>query len=156
MDCSERPLADAVLANLRGCADQARAMLGQVATTPAAVVAAVDAVVAEAQRGTSVVDPADVPYLFGSLWGDQVVAAFGWAWAEVVFRRHEGTVALAVVSPDRSMAIFPVHFIAGCLADPDADVTIALSFGQLDADAVGGFTPGGYANVMDHVYRVAP
>ena len=159
MDCAERPLADAVVTNLRGCAADGRRLLGLPAdATPAAVVAAVDAFVHRWQRGDRPggVAADDVPYVMGSLWGEQLVAALGWAWAEVTFRRHADVPAAAVVSADRALAVFPIHFVLACATDPDADVTIALAFERLAAGRVDGFTPGGFANVMDVVHRDGP
>ncbi len=161
MDCYDRPATDAVLTNLRGCAADAAGVLGLAAdATPAGRVAAVDAFVDRWQHGdrpaAGVVAADDVPYLLGSLWGAALVAALGWAWAEVTFNRHKETAALAVVSPDRSLAIFPVHFVLACLEDTGVDCTVALAFEQLTAGAVDGYTPGGYANVMDVVYREGP
>ena len=161
MDCSERPVTDAIATNLRGCAADARRVLGLADTaSPAEQVAAADAFVDRWQQGdrpdATVVDPGDVPFLFGSLWGEAVVAAFGWAWVQVVFNRHPDTVATAVVSPDRSMAIFPIHFVLGCAQDPAVDCTMALSFNMTTAGKVDGLTPGGYANVMDFVHRIVP
>ncbi len=159
MDCSERPVSEAVATNLRGCAAEARRVLGLGgAATPAEAVAAVDGFVHRWQRGdrprADGVDPRDVPYLLGSLWGEAVVAAFGWAWAEVVFRRHDDTPATAVVSPDRSLAIFPIHHLLGLADDPTADCTVAAAFAEVAAGRPDGLTPGGFANLMDHVYPV--
>jgi hypothetical protein len=161
MDCSERPVTEAILANLRGCAADGRRLLAlNPIAPPAEAVAAADGFVDRWQHGdrppVDVAAAADVPFLLGSLWGEAVVAAFGWAWVQVVFNRHPDTVATAVVSPDRSLALFPIHFILGCLDDPAVDCTMALSFERLAAGQLDGFTPGGYANVMDVVHRAAP
>ena len=159
MDCTDRPIGDAVLTNLRGCAADAAAVLAlSLSATAAEVVAAVDGFVHRWQRGEhpAGVDAADVPYLFGSLWGEQLVAALGWAWAEVTFRRHDGVVATAVVSPDRALAVYPIHFILECVRDPAVDVTIAVAFDELTSGRMDGFTPGGFANVMDVVQRAVP
>jgi len=161
MDCSERPASDAILSNLRGCAADGRRLLApSPLATPAEQVAAADGFVDRWQHGdrpsADAVAAADVPFLLGSLWGEAVVAALGWAWVQVVFNRHPDTVATAVVSPDRSLALFPIHFILGCLDDPDVDCTMALSFDLLAGGQLDGFTPGGYANVMDVVHRAIP
>ncbi len=97
----------------------------------------------------------DVPFLFGSLWGEAVAEALGWSWVQVVFNRHAEAVAAAVVSPDRSLAVFPIHYLLG-LADGAAgagggDCTIRSAFDRLAAGDLDGLTPGGYANVMDLV-----
>ena len=140
------------MANLRGCAADARRALGLADDAgPAEVVTAVDAAVWAWQRGSDRIDRRDVPYLLGSLWGEAVVAAFGWAWAEVVFRRHEDTPAIAVVSPDRSLALFPIHHLLGLAGGPAADCAVRAAFEALAAGRVDGFPPGGYVDVMDHV-----
>ena len=156
-------VSDAILANLRGCAADALAVLGRDGkplAMPAERVAAADGFVDRWQHGdppsADVIDPKDVPFLMGSLWGEAVVAALGWSWVQVVFNQHRDTVATAVVSPDRSMAIFPIHFVLACVEDPAVDCTMALVFDLLAAGQVGDLTPGGYANLMDFVHRVVP
>jgi hypothetical protein len=161
MDCSERPVTDAILANLHGCAADARRLLGLPDDAWAAdAIAAADGFVDRWQQGDQpgpvTVDPRDVPFLIGSLWGEQIVAALGWSWVQVVFNQHKDTVATAVVSPDRSTAIFPIHFVLACVEDAGVDCTIALSFGLLSAGDLADFVPGGYANVMDFVHRQSP
>ena len=161
MDCSERPVTEAILANVRGCAAEARRALGLAeGATPGEQLAAADGFVDRWQHGhrpaADVIAAADVPFLLGSLWGEAVVAGLGWAWVQVVFNRHVDAVATAVVSPDRSLAIFPIHFLLGCLDDPAVDCTIALSYEVLAAGGLDGFTPGGYANVTDCVHRAVP
>ena len=158
MDCDDRPITDVMLTNLRGCCADAMALLGLPATaTPADRVAAADAFVHRWQRGDRPpgVDPADVPYLIGSLWGEAVVDALGWSWRLVTFRRHADVPAAAVVSPDRSLAIFPIHVVLAAADDAHADVTIRLSFDHLSDGRLDGFTPGGFANVTDVVHRDA-
>ncbi len=156
MDCSERPATDAILTQLRGCATQAMAILargGAALGTPAERVAAVDAVVRRWRRDGAGpeqgVAAADVPFLFGSLWGEAVVESLGWSWVQVVFNRHAEAVAAAVVSPDRALAVFPIHYLLGLADDPAGDCTIGLAFDRLVAGDLDGLTPGGYANVMD-------
>ena len=153
MDCSDRPVSDAVLANLHGCAADGLALLGLSADAPpAARVAAVDAFLVRWQAGERPAGVAadDVPYLLGSAWGQAVVDAVpGWAWAEVVFRRHADVPAVAVVSADRALALFPIHVVQQCATDPSAEVTVALAFDRLIGGDLDGLTPGGFANVTD-------
>ena len=93
----------------------------------------------------------DVPYLLGAVWGGAVVAGCdGWAWAEVVFRRHGDVPAVGVVSADRSMALFPIHAVAGLMeGGGDGGGAIVAVFEQVRDGRLGGFEPGGYVNVMD-------
>ncbi len=163
MDCSETPVTETILANVAGCARDAMAVLarsGVPLASSAERVAAVDDFVERWQRGdrppADAMDPQDVPYLMGSLWGEAIVAALGWSWVQVVFNQRTDTVATAVVSPDRSMAIFPIHFVLECVQEAAVDCTIALSFDMLVAGQAGDLTPHGYANVMDVVHRIVP
>ncbi len=156
MDCSERPVTEAILTNLRGCAAEAAGMLGRRggggrhAGRAGGGGRRVRRPVAARRPARPGVAADDVPFLLGSLWGEAIVAALGWAWAQVVFNRHTDTVAAAVVSPDRSLAVFPIHLVLGAAWTGRASTArIARAFDRLAAGAVGGFTPGGYANVMD-------
>jgi hypothetical protein len=58
---------------------------------------------------------ADLAYDLGVLWGDQVVRAAGWQWAEVVW---DGGSAPAIVSPNRMHACFPTRFLADAIESP--------------------------------------
>jgi hypothetical protein len=127
---------------------------------PAKIVSAVDAFVFDWQCGDhppeSVLDAEDAPFRMGALWGEQLVRAFGWEWAMVTFHEHGNSTAPAVLSPDRSLAVYPIHFIMGCLQDPTVDTTILLAFNMLKADTVGDTTPGSYFNLMDGVHCIIP
>ena len=74
----------------------------------------------------------------------------------VTFHEHGDSTAPAVLSPDRSLAVYPIHFIMGCLQDSTVDTTILLAFNMLYADTVGDTTPGSYFNLMDGVHRIIP
>lgn len=63
---------------------------------------------------------------------------------------------MAVVSPDRSLIIYPLSFVAQCLEDPDTDCTILLSYNMLDAGNISGMPANGYLSVMDGVHRLVP
>lgn len=98
----------------------------------------------------------EVEIFFGCLWGEQLVREFGWEWADVTFHEHGDVKALGVFSPDRSLAIYPFHFIIGCLEN-EAPVTILLAFNILrDGERVPELPPRGYENVMDHVHHIVP
>jgi hypothetical protein len=127
---------------------------------PAKIVAAVDAFVFDWQCGDhpseSVLDAEDAPFRMGAVWGEQLGRAFGWEWAMVTFHEHGNSTAPAVLSPDRSLAVYPIHVIMGCLQDPTVDTTILLAFNMLKGDTVGDTTPGSYFNLMDGVHRIIP
>lgn len=96
------------------------------------------------------------PLIYGSLWGEQLVRTLNWEWVNVTFHEHGDTSALGVVSPDRSLAIYPCHFIFGCMAN-HAPVTIMLSYNMLiDGSSIPTLPPGGYENVMDGVQHIVP
>lgn len=98
----------------------------------------------------------DLAYTLGSLWGEQLVRQFGWRWAWVTFHDHDDSRTIGVFSPDRALAIYPFHFIHGCLRT-HAPVTILLAFDILvDGKRVPSLPPGGYENVMDNVHHVVP
>lgn len=124
---------------------------------PEAIVEAVDDFVHRLQR-EQVAAPEDeeVEIFFGCLWGEQLVREFGWEWANVTFHEHGDVKAIGVFSPDRSLAIYPFHFIIGCLEN-EAPVTIMLAFNLLrDSSRIPELPPRGYENVMDHVHPIVP
>lgn len=102
----------------------------------------------------SELDNEEVALLLASLWGEQLVRQFGWEWGSMIFHDHGNTTAVGVFSPDRSLAIYPFHFIFRCLEE-DAPVTLLLAFQILkDASRIPALPEGGYENVMDNVHHV--
>ncbi len=127
---------------------------------PLTVIQAIDAFVDAWQLGQDPLaeqfDPEDAPYALGSLWGEQLVRRFGWEWAMITFHDDEDSVAPGVVSPDRGLAVYPIHFLIDCLEDPDVDCTVALAFNMLEAGKIGDMPPQGYFNLMEGVHRIVP
>jgi hypothetical protein len=157
---SESQLPDEMSQQIRNSAMEAASVLGldERADAPA-VVAAVDQFVYDWQCGKRPPiswDAEDVPYFMGSLWGEQLVRQFGWEWKTITFHEHEDSMAPGVVSPDRSLAIYPIHFIIGCINDSSVDATILLSFNMLKENKVSDRTENAYANLMDQVFRIVP
>jgi hypothetical protein len=154
-------MSDETMVSIRNCANDALSILGPeyASAVPATVVAAVDEFAYSWHKGkrppTDVVEDIDTARLiFGSLWGEQLVKQFGWEWAKVNF--SDG-VAFGVVSPDRSLVIYPLDFMLWCMQTPRADVTVALSFnmlleGRVPPDA----QRQSYTNVMKRVIRIVP
>jgi hypothetical protein len=139
------------------CAEAAATMLGidAAALTPAQVVAAIDACLLAMQQheGPVVPDDDDPAFTLGSLWGNQLVRQLGWQWAIVTFEEHDDTEAVGVFSPDRSLAIYPLHFVWACLENA-APVTIKLAFDILtDGSRVPPLPAKSYENVMDHAHH---
>ncbi len=158
---SEQPLSPDTLSSLEGASRESLGILGLTETADTQqIIDAIDAFVFAWQDGerplADVVDPEDAPFALGSLWGNQLVRRFGWEWAIVTFHDHGDSTAPGVLSPDRSLAIYPIHFLIGALRDPAVDVTIALSYNMLVAGNVGELVPRSYLNWMDVVFRIVP
>jgi hypothetical protein len=131
--------------------------LDEQTSPPASVVNSVDDYIHKLQNGeVTAPEGEDVKIFFGCLWGVQLVREFGWEWANVIFHDHGDTEAMGVFSKDRSLAIYPFHFITGCLEN-DAPVTIMLAFSMLlDGSEIPELPPGGYENLMDNVHHIVP
>ena len=158
---SDEPLSDAAMASIRGCADDALQVLGPqyASADPTQVAEAVDKFAHRWQKGKRpstelVEDTEQARLIFGSLWGEQLVKQFGWAWRQVNF--SDGSVAFGVVSPDRSLVIYPLDFMLGCMQDPGVDVAVALSFNMLVAGSLPKMKRRSYTNVMEGVHRIVP
>ncbi len=61
-----------------------------------------------------------------------------------------------MLSPDRALAVYPIHFLIGCLQNPGVDATVMLSYNMLDAGQIPDPPPGTYFNLMDGVHRLIP
>ncbi|HEX9047972.1 MAG TPA: hypothetical protein VF988_13190 [Verrucomicrobiae bacterium] len=148
-------------ASLQACAADALSILKlEPSTEPKTAIEALDAFVYAWQQGArppaETLSADDAPLILGSLWGELLVASFGWEWAHVIFHDHDDSTAPAVLSPDRSLAVYPIHFLIGCLRDPGVDATIALAFNFMDAGKVPEVEPKEYMNLMDGVHRIVP
>ncbi|HVS39847.1 MAG TPA: hypothetical protein VMS17_30090 [Gemmataceae bacterium] len=163
MNITEQEVPKGILDSIKGCADDALNILGSAFANadPPTIVAAVDDFVYRWQKGER--PPADVVedgeqarLLFGSLWGEQIVKQFGWQWAKVTFHDYGDATAFGVFSPDRSLAIYPLDFMLGCIRDSNVDVTAMLSFEMLRAGQVPKMNKKSYINVMDGVRRIVP
>lgn len=148
-------------AQLQGAASEGLDVLGLDAGASADdIVEAIDAFVFNWQRGDRpsglAVDEEDLPFALGSLWGEQLNRAFGWQWQIVTFHQHGNTVAPGVLTPDHAFAIYPIHFLIGCLQNPDVDATVALSFNMLRESKIPGGEAGACDNLMERVHRIIP
>jgi len=122
------------------------------------IVSAIDECIYQMQKGSGPsIGEDELPNcLFGSLWGKQLETKLGWEWAEICFHKYEDARAVGIFSPDRSLAIYPFHFIESCL-DEGAPVTILLAFNMLvDGTEIPKLPHGGYENVMDNVHHIVP
>lgn len=157
---SEGEMGQDLLGQIGDSAKEALTVLGvDAGADPQIIVGAVDQFVYDWQCGRRPsisweVD--DIPYYLGSLWGEQLVRRFGWEWKAITFHEHGNSKAPGVVSPDRSFAIYPIHFIIGCLKDTSVDATILLSFNMLQEGKLADAQPDSYGNVMEQVFRIVP
>jgi hypothetical protein len=138
MNITEEPMPAEIKDTIRGCAEDALKVLGASFDTadPSAIVEAIDVFAYRWQKGdrpaTDVVEDGEQARLiFGSLWGEQIVKQFGWQWAKVTFHDYDDSFAFGVFSPDRSLAVYPLEFMLGCLQNPNVDVTVMLAFNML-------------------------
>ncbi len=90
------------------------------------------------------------------LWGQQMVDALCWEWVELILDGDKSTAALAVVSPNRSMAITPFFFVRDCI-DGRCEVKIALSFDMLLHNSrIPEFPPKSYTFILDRIQHIIP
>ena len=159
---TETPLPQDTLDTIKGCAGDALIVLALRRTAgPRKVLAGVDAFAcrwqAKDRPAKNVVkDGEEARLIMGSLWGEQLVKKFGWHWAQVTFHDHDDSIAFGVFSPDRSLAIYPLDFMLGCLRNKYVDVTVLLSFNMLLAGKIPEMKAKSYTNVMEGVHRIVP
>lgn len=157
---SEREVEDEIMDLIRGSAKTAAQILGidSDQASDAEVISAIDECVFGIQkRQGPQIDEGEHPnYLLGSLWGEQLVKKLGWHWANLIFHDYDDAKTIAVVSPDRSLAIYPFHFIEACL-EGEASVTIELAYNMLvDGHNVPEIPAYKYENVMECVHHIVP
>ena len=159
---SEKPVSPDTLLSIKKCAKTAIRVLGMEPrqSTPSAIATALDEFVCQWQKGIrpneSLLPADDAPLIMGSLWGEAIVSRFRWEWAMVTFHDHGNSIAPAVVSPDRALAIYPLHFLTGCFEDSAVDATILLAYNMLKTGPIGNVAPSSYRDVMDGVHRIVP
>jgi hypothetical protein len=78
----------------------------------------------------------------GCVWGQAVCDQLGWEWATL--SPEPGVEELAVVSPSRAHAVFPVLFIHKLLTDIGRDPTSLLVYNMLKAGSLPPAAPGEY------------
>ena len=154
---SEAKISEEILANVRGAAAEMASAVGvAIDDEPLKIVTAVNAYVSKPPETTGKVDNwTDRALPLGSLWGEQLVRQFGWEWASVTFHDKGDVKANGVFNKNRSLAIYPWHFVFGCLENK-APVTILLAFNMLAAGKIPDMEPGEYVNVMEGVHHIVP
>jgi hypothetical protein len=134
-------------------------------STPAEIVEVIDRVVDEMQSSARKVGAFRVNMeevrMLGSLWGEQLIAQFGWGWVQadielVIERKRKITKTLAVVHPDRTMLIYPFQSLSEFLHNPESDCTIALAFDMLLHGKHPKFKPGELVDFISGVQRIVP
>lgn len=158
-DITESPPDEERLRLLASVAEDAADYLGVSLDedSPEAIIRAVHECVREIQEGggPEFDEGERVDLLLGCLWGSQLVRALGWEWVNVVFHDHGDSEAVGVASPNREFAIYPFHFVQGCLEN-NATVKILLAYNMLSAGAMPTLPPRSYENVMDAVHYIIP
>jgi hypothetical protein len=160
MKAVERKINEGTLGQLRQTAGSALEVLGLTERTPPKdVVNALDEFVDGWQQGKrdtangEVLEAEDVPFAMGACWGEQLVRGMGWEWVSMKF--ENGSSAPGVVSPDRALVVYPIHFLIGCVEN-GVDVTAMLAWNMLEGGSVTGVAPNSYVNLMDGVHRIVP
>lgn len=164
MTISERPLTSEEKNEFERYATQARANLGMTDSNiePNTIVQKLNDFVDQWQQERSnpfkrllsrKPDPIDVALGLGVVWGDQIVRAFGWEWVCVL---QDGQELYGVVSPNRTLVIFPTYFLKACLENPKMDCTAMLAFNMLRAGNLPELPPNGYESLMHGVQRIIP
>lgn len=161
MKITEYPLAAEMLDAIREYAAEAARLLeiGEPEKLSSeAIIEAVNRCVDQRQKGggPEFEDDEEAALLLGCLWGQQLVRELGWQWVGVTFHEFDNAEATGVVSANRSLAIYPFHFIFECLENK-APVTIQLAFEILkEGRRVPRLPPRSYENVMDNVQLDGP
>lgn len=160
MNITETAIGAEMLDDIRDCASAAAGLIDVDLNnaSPSEIINSIDAFVFEWQKGNrpEVDEDDDLSLMFGSLWGEQLVRDLGWQWVEITFHDHDDSKAVGVVSPNRSLAIYPLHFVYGCMEN-DAPVTIMLAYNMLkDGSKIPSLPSKGYENVMDNVHHIVP
>jgi hypothetical protein len=145
------------LSNIEGAAGGRAELVGvELDATPLEIVTAINTFVSKPPRTRGRIDNwTDRSLPLGSLWGCHIVRQFRWEWAGVIFHEHNDSKAYGVFSKDKSLAVYPWHFIFGCLENK-APVTILLSFNMLAAGKIPAQEPKAYVNLMEHVHHIVP
>ncbi len=157
-DISEQPVSPDTMLSIKKCARMASSVLKiePRSSTPSVIASNVDTFARQWQKGhrpdPSILSIDDAPLIIGSLWGEAIASRFKWEWAMLTFHEHNNVIAPAVCSPDRALAIYPLHFLLGCFTDPTVEVTILQAYNLLKAGKAGDAKPGSYFNFMDGVY----
>ncbi|MCA9125197.1 MAG: hypothetical protein H6822_27335 [Planctomycetaceae bacterium] len=159
MKTTTMPLNADLMSSLRAAASEvADTYQIDIGCEPEKVIEAINTHIRELQKTpTADRDPwVDVSIPFGSLWGEQLIRDLGWQWVEAVFDDDVTNKAVGVASPDRSLIIYPMHFVFGCIEN-NAIVTILLAYNAIKSgDRIPDIPPDSHVNVMERVHHIVP
>ena len=96
-------------------------------------------------------DPIKEGLGLGTIWGDALIAKFGWQWVAV---RDDDVFVFAVVSPDREWVVYTHGFVGACLQDARLDCTVMLAFNMLAAGNLPAMETNSYEDLMSGVRRI--
>ncbi len=111
---------------------------------PEAIVEKIHRLVAAVQSGKRRLSSAEAAGV-AVAWGDQLVRALSWQWAQVV--PAEGEAMAGLVSPDRSLSHFPMPFITHQAKKSAKSNTVALFFNMLREGKQPSSKPGALSSV---------
>lgn len=74
-------------------------------------------------------DYADFILSMACLWGTQICRAYNWEWVTL---NYDGGSSVAIVSPDRAVAVYPLFYFKDFIDELDRETTIILVFNMLN------------------------
>ena len=141
---AERALTDAEQEELDGLFSLALGYLPVSSqANPAFLIGALHLLIEEFRAGRlREVPPDDLAAYGGVVWGDELCRLQGWQWCYLTL--DSGLEGAAVVTPDRSLAVMPVHMVYRWLSRPQAPNECQPLFDRMSRPPEQAPAPGGY------------
>ncbi len=159
MNMTELPFDESIAKHLPGAAREGAQLVGvSIDEPPIRIVEAINAFIAAPPKKSwfkRIDNWNDRAMPLGSLWAAQMQRQFGWQWVSVIQHDHDDFHALAMFDEQRSIGIYPFHYVFGCLEN-QIYPTILLAFNMLLAGEIPRFERGAYVNLMDGVQHIVP
>lgn len=157
MAIAEELIPTSILEDLKGAAVEGASLVNiSVEDSPLRIVTAIDSYIKNQPKGKSRVDNWENRALpVGSLWGEQLVREFGWEWRTTYLEGNQPSKAIGVFEKDRSLGVYPWHFIFGCL-EYGEEVKVLLAYNFLKSGKIPELKPRGYLNLMEHIQYIVP
>ncbi len=76
-------------------------------------------------------DYADFILSMACLWGTQICRAYNWEWVTLDYDTGS---SVAIVPPDRAVAVYPLFYFKDFIDEPERDTTIILLFNMLNPE----------------------